>query len=894
MVHILENNVFIFDLDGVIIDSEKTHFTCYKEAISTYTDIHLDWNTYCEFHHSINKTFKDLFPNDYNDIYALKTELYKQSIKDIALISGIYDFFKLLIKNGKQICIVTDAPKEIFDLITSKYPFILKANVIVTRNDTKYRKPNSECYLQVIKRYINTIELNNIVAFEDSYKGWTAATNVVYNCVLVNTPDYFYYNEINALNHIDNFNNINELNEPFDYIPFYISSKTKHRTQWLKLKEDFPIFANWIGIDTKKEDMTCSDKSNLCDTIKNDIPQCSFGILYTEEGERDHIGSLIEIGMLLSQSKPIYLCGDNIFKDEVLFNFKSLINCSYSNNFNLVQSFRNIQYDLNQPYNHFKTNIINACKPVIQNSILSNKIDNIIICASGKGTRLLPITKNIPKLLVNVDNDCILHHIISYWKQYSNTFTVIIDSEYNDVVNFYLNLVNDIEYEILNVDCKNKEENSYTLNTALSDNKYLHKKLLITWCDIFPNTTIPSDIFKDDNIIFTYKNFGRYDAYNNCIEKKPLGNIIGIYYFSDFTHLTYFEPHMDICDCYKENYGDFITYEIEDLTDIGDYTKLCKYESNDNNNKYKTRFFNTIHDISNNALLKMSTCKYGHKIITDEMLFYKYHDELNNLPTIIDFNENSFSMTKINGLSAIVVFNKSHIPKQVAYLQNIIQNLQQIHSQGQYSVNSNVLRTDIKLEFYQKVLHRVDNIKPLLDNFLFIQSVNGINIRFQYHHIIKDLYSMISGYFTKNIPQYHTIHGDPHLSNILIDNNDKVWFIDPRGYFGNTKLFGIKEYDISKITYSLSGFDEINNNSNHFFIIDNNNIDVNITNNMDNYMFLFNDYNLQVLKCMTILHWFGLTDYSKNNIHKCISSYFYGIYLYHKYYDDISLLRKKA
>ena len=39
---------------------------------------------------------------------------------------------------------------------------------------------------------------------------------------------------------------------------------------------------------------------------------------------------------------------------------------------------------------------------------------------------------------------------------------------------------------------------------------------------------------------------------------------------------------------------------------------------------------------------------------------------------------------------------------------------------------------------------------------------------------------------------------------------------------------------------------------------------------------------------------FGLTDYSKNNIHKCISSYFYGIYLYHKYYDDISLLRKKA
>jgi hypothetical protein len=111
---------------------------------------------------------------------------------------------------------------------------------------------------------------------------------------------------------------------------------------------------------------------------------------------------------------------------------------------------------------------------------------------------------------------------------------------------------------------------------------------------------------------------------------------------------------MDICDCYKENFGDFITYEIEDLTDIGDYTKLCKYEFNNN---YKTRFFNTIHDLSNNILLKSSTCKYGDKIIIDEMLFYKYHDELNNIPNIIKFNENSFSMKKINGLSAIDVFN---------------------------------------------------------------------------------------------------------------------------------------------------------------------------------------------------------------------------------------------
>jgi len=119
------------------------------------------------------------------------------------------------------------------------------------------------------------------------------------------------------------------------------------------------------------------------------------------------------------------------------------------------------------------------------------------------------------------------------------------------------------------------------------------------------------------------------------------------------------------------------------------------------------------------------------------------------------------------------------------------------------------------------------------------------------------------------------------MSNILIDN-DKLWFIDPRGYFGNTKLFGLKEYDISKIIYSLSGFDQINNN-NHFFIINDFNIDTNINNNIDNYLQLFSSYDTTILISMTVLHWFGLSDYSKNNIHKCISSYYYGIYLFHYY-----------
>jgi len=887
-INILAYKVFIFDLDGVILNSEFTHYQCYKEAISKYTSFQLDWEQYCEIHHSLDKSFQEMFPDKYNEIYKTKTELYIKMLEHIKLVDGYDYFFKTLIKYGKDICIVTDASRYVFDIISSKYPFLLLANVIITRDEVKNRKPDSECYIQIIKHYISRYNLHEMVAFEDSYKGWYAASNVIFNCILVNDESYFYFKQLNAINTINTFNNIenNTFIERFNYRPFYISSKTKHREKWIQMRENFSIHAGWLDISKNKTDMTRLDKTYLCSIIQQDAIDCDFGILYTEYGEVDHIGSLIEIGMLLVQSKTIYLCGDNIFKNEVLFNFKSLINSSYTDDHDLYSVFRNIQYNINVEYTEYKNKMISNYINTMIEPIPDDVIDYIVICASGSGTRLLPVTKHIPKLLVNVNNDNLLYQIIHFWKKYCHKFIVIVDSKYNEIIHFYLNLITDITYEILNVNCCNKEENSYTIHKALSHNNLINKKILITWCDIYPCTEISKTLFSDKNIIFTYKNFGRYDAHENTIKKKINGNIIGIYYFAKFSKLTKFEPHMDICDCYKDNFGDFDTYEINELIDIGDYTKLNAYYNSDTRT-YKTRYFNKIIEI-NNTLIKESTCTYGNKIIADEMCFYKYHmlnKNTHNLPSILEFYENKFVMSKINGTLAIDVFNNSHIPKQFEYLQAITNSLDSLHNQSNYIVDANTLLNDIKIEFYQKVITRVENIDSLLCYFNYIKSVNNIQIKYTYKHIINHMYSIINKKLLIDGQKYCTIHGDPHMSNILIDPSDNIYFIDPRGYFGITKIFGIKEYDISKIMYSLSGFDDINNNNGHFFIINDNNINVNIQNNIDNYMFIFDKYDTELILSMTILHWFGLTDYTKNNIHKCISAYYYGMYLYHIYYN---------
>ena len=886
---ILDFSVFIFDLDGVVINSEFIHYECYKQAFKKEINYDLDWDEYCKIHHSIQNTFEKQFPESYKEIYHNKTQLYKNRIKDIELVSGFYEFFNILIKNGKYICIVTDATDEIFNNISDKFDFLKKSNIIITRNNINNRKPNSECYLRLLNNLPNDIENHEIVSFEDSYKGWISARNAIFNCILVNNSSYIYYDIINSQNTIKNFDKILEFNfeKRIKYKPFYISSKTIHRTKWIELKNKFPIIANWININKQKKIMSNADKEQLCNIIKDDINLVDYGILYLQRNEKDYIGSLIEIGLLMAKSKQIYICGDNIFKDEVLFNFKEYLNFKYVNKNNLPKIFNRIQYDMNCDYNNFIKSIqqLQENIQIVKND--EKPIDYIVICASGKGTRLLPITKDIPKLLVNIDNLNILNKITNYWRNYSNKFIVIIDSKYNDLVEFYL-IISNIDYEIINVDCNNGEENSYTLNKALNNTKYTNKKILITWCDIFPVSLIHHQVFNNENIIFTYKNYGRYSANNNIIIKKPYGNIIGIYYFASYNHIIHFEPKMDICDCYKKNFGDFITYEIENLTDIGDYQKLCYYINN-GTQKYSTRYFNTILDLSDNILEKRSTCSYGNIIITNEMSFYKYNS-LTNMPDIVEFGYDYFKMKKIlNTNNIIEIFNKSDSNLQNQIIKNILKELEQLHDLEKIEVSKTILSQDIKDEFYDKVLQRLDNIQPLLSYFNKIKSVNNIDIKYQYKYIIEKIYNIISKKILENETEYSIIHGDSHMSNILIDNNNKIWLIDPRGYFGNTKLFGLKEYDISKIIYSLSGFDQINNNSNHFFIInDKNNIDININNNIDNYLHLFDNYDKNMLIYMTILHWFGLTDYTKNNIHKCISSYYYGIYLYHLYYEKTS------
>ena len=442
--------------------------------------------------------------------------------------------------------------------------------------------------------------------------------------------------------------------------------------------------------------------------------------------------------------------------------------------------------------------------------------------------------------------------------------------------------INGINYSITNVDINNNEENAYTLQkaTELNINKIFNKKVIITWSDILMIDDI--DLLKlNENKIFTYGKESRYYSERNILYKKKEGNVIGCFYIDNMKQLMNDNIKNDFCDIFEQNFGKFDIYELENMSDVGDMIKFDKFLE-DKKLKYNTRYFNYIEELNNQTLKKKYTDDYGKKILENEIKFYKYISIYDlNFPEIYSYGNDYFIMQNLTEFK-----NVYKIPLSEIIIISIFNSLKKIHDTKIQKIKKCYFDLDIKLEFYDKLITRVDEISSIA-NYIKPCSINGVFIiENNINNIINNLFSKIYEKI-KNKNEYNLIHGDCSFSNTLYNvENNKIYFIDPRGYFGNTSFFGLKEYDYSKILYSLSGYDNFNNDEKYYFTYENNNIETRINlNNLLKYKYIFeeNDIDFELCLYMVIVHWVGLSSYNKNNLHKCIASYYQGIFLYNKY-----------
>lgn len=237
--------------------------------------------------------------------------------------------------------------------------------------------------------------------------------------------------------------------------------------------------------------------------------------------------------------------------------------------------------------------------------------------------------------------------------------------------------------------------------------------------------------------------------------------------------------------------------------------------------------FNDIH-FTENHVIKNGKNNKGISKINNEILFYNKINEENiafPIPKVINSKDGFLKIEYIKNSNVLTYsINNSNIN---AYIQTISRHLHILHENTIYVSRELIIKDTIK-EVEKKVIERYNENKwTINEQFNKINSVNNIKIRKDisfYIEIIKHrLIQLINKY---NINQYNLIHGDTHLGNILTDLSSNIYFIDPRGYFGNTKLYGLKQYDFAKLQFGLSGYSVFDNM--HIEKLDINNDNLNI------------------------------------------------------------------
>lgn len=281
----------------------------------------------------------------------------------------------------------------------------------------------------------------------------------------------------------------------------------------------------------------------------------------------------------------------------------------------------------------------------------------------------------------------------------------------------------------------------------------------------------------------------------------------------------------------------------------------------------------------NGIITKKSLNDQGDVRIKNEINFYNFANTTSFsrfIPKILSFSDNSFNMEYLNDYTTLEIYLRTCVNKTDVIL-STIKNINNILEHHLYTekvfVELNEFEQNIFLETTGKVLSRIQSVTTIIEKYNFITTVNGVEIM-KLDEIMEKIDKHIKNYLKSCEFNYYPIHGDLQLNNILIHRStNDIKFIDPRGYFGNSKIFGMKEYDLAKLYFGLSGYS--------YFDLKNvrqlNITDKNICIDMKE---MINIFELPTVVQMFIISiWLGNSHCFINNEFKVIESYFYSLYI---------------
>ena len=191
-------NTVIFDMDGVIFDTERIYLETWNDVFDKY-GYKMTKEVYISVmgvgRKNVINTFKDIYGDDLpiDKMYKEKDQILFNRIEEgtVPTKEGVHEVLKFLRKNDYKIALATSAKRERVDKHLKDTKLEGAFDVIVCGDEVDKAKPNPEIFLKVANKL--EVDRERCIVVEDSLAGVKAGYNA--GMVVVNIPDLKDYDD---------------------------------------------------------------------------------------------------------------------------------------------------------------------------------------------------------------------------------------------------------------------------------------------------------------------------------------------------------------------------------------------------------------------------------------------------------------------------------------------------------------------------------------------------------------------------------------------------------------------------------------------------------------------------------------------------------------------------
>jgi thiamine kinase-like enzyme len=461
-----------------------------------------------------------------------------------------------------------------------------------------------------------------------------------------------------------------------------------------------------------------------------------------------------------------------------------------------------------------------------------------------------------------VDNLPILFHL---FRRFPDKRFVVIADYKREVFREYLESFADVKYRVIDASGKG------TCAGLAQAIEYLpaDEPFMLIWSDLIlsPNFKLPNERGNYVGLSQTFPCRWKFERGIFAEERSEEYGVAGLFVFEDKSAFDGVQMSGEFVRWLNDRGFAFKTLGLAGTREfgvLGEYEKLART---------KTRPFNRM-TVDGETLTKEPIDEQGRKLARLERKWYETATAkgVRNIPKI--YSTEPLKMERIDGKN-IYEYDNLPLDAKREILRKLTDALKSLHALERIPADT----FSIREAYYGKTMDRLAKIRdlvPFADRRTI--TVNGRECRNIYYHK-RDLERLLDGLCCDT---FAFIHGDCTFSNLMLKDDAEPIFIDPRGYFGYTELYGDPNYDWAKLYYSVVGNYDRFNLKDFRLKIGENEVELNISSNgweqLEQEFFALTGTNERTIKLLHAVIWLSLTTYAWQDYDSVCGAFYNGLY----------------